>query len=96
VQAFVGIITNQRGLTPRPQHGFEVPPSIAAHVQAMLQVSAVGTVDTVAARLALFYDRIQPDEIIIAKNFHDHDARLRSLALTIEAQDRLGTLTNAA
>lgn len=96
VQAFVGIITNNRGLTRRPQHGFEVPPSIAPHVQAMLQVSAVGTVDAVAERLALFYDRIQPDEIIIAKNFHDHDARLRSLALTIEAQDRLGTLTDAA
>lgn len=89
VQAFVGIITQQRGLTRRPVRDFEVPPHIKSHVDAMLQVSAVGTADKVAERLGLFYDRLQPDEIIIAKNFHDQTARLRSLALTMEIQDRV-------
>jgi luciferase family oxidoreductase group 1 len=90
VQAFVGIITNQRGLTRRPVKDYDVPPEIRAHVDAMLQVSAVGTVDTVAERLSLFYERLKPDEIIIAKNFHDQSARLRSLELTKEAQARVG------
>jgi len=95
-QAFVGIITKQRGLTSRPVENFEIPPHIAPHVEAMLQVSAVGTPDHVAERLSLFCDHVKPDEIIIAKNFHDHDARLRSLALTMEARERLAALQNAA
>ncbi|GHB02755.1 alkane 1-monooxygenase [Algimonas arctica] len=89
VQAFVGIITNQRGLTCRPVKDFEVPPHVKSHVEAMLQVSAVGTVDMVAERLSMFNERLQPDEIIIAKNFHDQNARLRSLELTIEVQARM-------
>lgn len=84
VQAFVGIITNQRGLTRRPVENFEVPPHIASHVETMLQMSAVGTVEKVAERLSLFYERVKPDEIIIAKNFHDQSARLRSLTKTVQ------------
>lgn len=87
VQAFVGIITNQRGLTRRPVKDFEIPPHIKPHVDAMLQVSAVGPAEVVAERLSLFRDRLQPDEMIIAKNFHDHSARLRSLELTMDARD---------
>ncbi len=96
VQAFVGIITNQRGLTPRPVRGFKVPQHIASHVESMLQVSAVGTVETVAERLSFFYEKLQPDEIIIAKNFHDHAARLRSLELTMDARDVLRKTLKAA
>lgn len=92
VQAFVGIITSQRGLTRRPVKGYEVPPHVKSHVDAMLQVSAVGTVDTVAERLSLFYERLKPDEIIIAKNFHDHNARLRSLELTAEVRAKVGSV----
>ena len=96
VQAFVGIITNNRGLTRRPVENFEVSPQIAAHVEAMLQISAVGTPDTVAQRLALICDQVKPDEIIIAKNFHDQDARLRSLELTMKAKDIMQKLQKAA
>lgn len=88
-QAFIGIITNQRGLTRRPVEGFEIPPHLAAHLDMMLQVSAVGTPDKVAERLAFFCEQVQPDEIIIAKNFHDQEARLRSVELTIQVQERL-------
>jgi luciferase family oxidoreductase group 1 len=88
-QAFVGIITNQRGLARRPVKNYEIPPQIASHVETMLQVSAVGTADKVAERLSLFCERVKPDEIIIAKNFHDQSARLRSLELTMEARDKM-------
>ncbi len=96
VQAFVGIMTNQRGLARRPVENYEVPAHLAAQIQSMLQVSAVGTVETVAERLSVFNDLVKPDEIIIAKNFHDQSARLRSLELTMDIKDKLTRLTKAA
>ena len=86
-QAFVGIITNQRGLARRPVENYQVPAQIAAHLETMLQVSAVGTPHKISERLRQFYELVQPDEFIIAKNFHDHDARLRSLELTQQVQN---------
>ncbi len=94
VQAFVGIVTNNRGLSRRPVKDYEVPPQIADHVETMLQVSAVGTVDKVAERLSLFIDRVKPDEIIIAKNFYDHAARLRSVELTMEVRHKMASARN--
>jgi luciferase family oxidoreductase group 1 len=88
VQAFVGIVTNQRGLTRKPIDNFEVPAHVAPHVESMLQVSAVGTADQVAERLGIFIDRLAPDELIIAKNFHSQTARLRSLEITAEVMNR--------
>lgn len=95
-QAFVGIITNQRGLSPRPVENYEPDPGIAPHLDAMLQISAVGTVDTVAERLALFCKHLKPDELIISKNFHDQTARRRSLELTMDARDKMRALADAA
>ena len=88
-QAFVGILTNQRGLTPRPMENYDVPPQVAAHLESMLQVSAVGTVDMVAEQLSGFCEQVKPDEIIISKNFHDQTARRRSLELTMDVRDKL-------
>ena len=95
-QAFVGILTNKRGLTSPPVENYQIPEHVASHVETMLQVSAVGTVDTVAEKLSFFCDHVKPDEIIIAKNFHDQDARLRSLELTMDAKERLQTLKFAS
>ena len=88
-QAFVGIITNNRSLTRTPVEGYVPPAQIKPQLDAMLQVSAVGTADKVAARLSAFADAVRPDEIIIAKNFHDHAARLRSLDLTMGVQNQV-------
>ena len=96
VQAFVGIITNQRGLARRPVENFQVPTHIASQVESMLQCSAVGTIDTVAKRLGSFYERLKPDEIIIAKNFHDQNARLRSAQLTMDVQSKIGVSERVA
>ena len=89
VQAFIGIITNQRGLSRRPVKNLDVPVQIAAQLESMLQVSAVGNIDTVTEQLSLFIEMVKPDELIIAKNFHDQDARLRSLEITMNVHNRL-------
>jgi len=92
IQAFIGIITNQRGLTPRPTENLEVPAEIQPHLEAMLQGSAVGTVDQVAERLSIFQERLAPDEFIISMPFHDHAARLYSMELALQARDKMKNL----
>jgi len=96
IQAFIGIITNQRGLIPAPVENLEVPAQVAPHVQAMLQGSAVGTADQIAERLSIFHEKLQPDEYIISMPFYDHAARLTSMKLTMGVQARIKGLTTAA
>ncbi len=96
VQAFLGIITNQRGLSRKPVKDLEVPAHVAPQLESMLQVSAVGNVDTVTEQLGLFIDMVKPDELIIAKNFYDQDARLRSLEITMQVWERLQRLGKVA
>ena len=96
IQAFVGMVTNNRGPIPAPIENLEVPPQIAAHVQGMLQGSAVGTPEQVAARLSLFQSKLQPDEYIISMPFYHHDARLKSMQLTMEIKDKVKGLAQAA
>jgi len=96
IQAFIGIITNRRGLIPAPVDNLEVPAQIAPHVQAMLQGSAVGTPDQIAARMAAFQTQLNPDEYIISMPFYDHAARLKSMELTMDVQARIKHLTAAA
>jgi luciferase family oxidoreductase group 1 len=95
-QAFVGILTNRRGLIKPPIEGYKVPAQVATQVEMMLQVSAVGTADTVAEKLSFFCEHARPDEIIIAKNFYDQEARLRSLEVTMDAKERLQSLKLAS
>jgi len=90
VQAFIGIITNRHGLTPRPSENVEVPAAIRPHLESMLQCSAVGTAAQVAKTLAQFQDAVAPDEYIISMPFHDHRARLRSMELALEAREMIG------
>ena len=96
IQAFVGIITNQRGLTPRPTENLEIPAGIKPHLESMLQCSAVGTADQVADRLMQFHDAVAPDEYIISMPFYDHAARLRSMELALEARERMIDLRKVA
>lgn len=96
IQAFIGIITNRRGLTPRPTDNVEIPPEIRPHLEAMLQCSAVGTPAQIAERLSMFKDSLEPDEFIISMPFHDHAARLRSMELTLEAKAMMGAAAKVA
>jgi len=96
IQAFIGIITNQRGLIPAPVEDLQVPAEIAPHVDSMLQGSAVGTPDQVAQRLASFQEQLQPDEYIISMPFYEHETRLKSMELTMGVRERIKSSDKAA
>lgn len=96
IQAFIGIITNTRGLVPAPVKDLKVPPQLAPHVESMLAASAVGTPDQVAARLSSFHEQLQPDEYIISMPFYDQAARVKSMELTMGIQGRVGAAAKAA
>ena len=96
VQAFVGMVTNKRGLVKAPVENYQVSPEIAAHVEPMLAGSAVGTPEQIAARLSSFYEQLQPDEFILSMPFFDQAARIRSMALTMGIRDKIGPAKRAA
>ncbi|QCB55131.1 LLM class flavin-dependent oxidoreductase [Sphingopyxis sp. PAMC25046] len=86
-QAFVALRTGNPGKMKPPLAGYKdsLPPNARAILDHVLQCSAVGTADDIAAGLKAFTQRTGVDEVIIASSMYDHDARKRSLALTIEA-----------
>lgn len=86
-QAFVALRTGNPGRMKPPIAGYKdsLPPNARAILDHVLQCSAIGTVDDVAAGLAAFQARTGADEIIIASSIYDHDARKHSLMLTMEA-----------
>lgn len=96
IQAFMGMVTGQRGLAPAPVENLTVPPEIAAHIEPMLAASAVGTPEQVAARLSSFHEQLQPDEFIMSMPFYHHDARVKSMELTMGIQERIKGLVKAA
>jgi alkanesulfonate monooxygenase SsuD/methylene tetrahydromethanopterin reductase-like flavin-dependent oxidoreductase (luciferase family) len=60
-------------------------PQLLATVDEALSCAAVGSVETVRARLSEFIARHQPDELILTANIHDPAARLRSFELAMTA-----------
>lgn len=59
-------------------------PMEEAHVQRMTRVSAVGSPDTVRARLRSLIEETGADEIIATAHIFDHQARLRSFEIAAE------------
>ncbi|MCW0197483.1 LLM class flavin-dependent oxidoreductase [Sphingopyxis sp.] len=86
-QAFVALRTGNPGKMKPPLAGYKdsLPPNARAILDHVLQCSAVGTVEDVAAGLKAFQARTSVDEVIIASSMYDHDARKRSVALAMEA-----------
>jgi alkanesulfonate monooxygenase SsuD/methylene tetrahydromethanopterin reductase-like flavin-dependent oxidoreductase (luciferase family) len=70
-----------------PLEGYKdsLPPNARAILGHVLQCSAVGTVDDIAAGLKAFQVRTGVDEIIVASSMYDHEARKHSVALAMEA-----------
>jgi luciferase family oxidoreductase group 1 len=90
-QAFVNLRRGSPGKVPPPLDDIENfwSPEEKAGVLHALSCSFVGAADTVERGLREFSARTGPDELMIAGHFHDHAARLRSLAITAEVRDRL-------
>lgn len=90
-QAFVALRTGNPGKMKPPLAGYKdsLPPNARAILDHVLQCSAVGTVDDIAAGLQGFAARTGVDEVIVASSMYDHAARKRSLTIAIEAAKRL-------
>jgi luciferase family oxidoreductase group 1 len=77
---FLGMQRGQRGPLPKPVPTMEGLWTDAerAGVEQMLQVSAIGSPETVQRRLDAIAGATQADELIVATAVHEHAARLRS------------------
>lgn len=85
-QAFVNLRTGRIGKFPVPQPGYyeALDPAAREMLDHALSCSAVGSPDTVRARLTEFVQTHQPDEIIVASQIWDHAARKRSYEILAE------------
>jgi alkanesulfonate monooxygenase SsuD/methylene tetrahydromethanopterin reductase-like flavin-dependent oxidoreductase (luciferase family) len=90
-QAFVNLRRGTPGQVPPPVDDIEAlwSPTEKAGVLQALRYSFVGSATTVEQGLREFIAHTQPEELMIAGHFYDHAARLRSLAITAEARDRI-------
>jgi len=99
-QSFVALRTGTPGRLPPPVPGYRasLAPPASTMIERMREVSAIGSVGTVARQLAAFQARTGADEVIVAGSTFDPAMRRRSLALTMEAARSLalGTITEQA
>ncbi|MEJ7928268.1 LLM class flavin-dependent oxidoreductase [Sphingobium sp. AN641] len=87
-QTFVKMRTGGAGgPLPRPIPGYvdSLPPQLKAMLDNVLNASSIGTREDVERDLAAFVDRTGADEIVIAAQIHDFEARKRSFAIALEA-----------
>ena len=86
-QSFVRLRRGMPGLVPPPVDDIEAfwLPHEKAMVEQALACAVVGSPDTLAAGIAAFVQRHQPDELMLTANIFDHQARLDSFALAAEA-----------
>ena len=86
-QMFISLRTGAPGRIKPPVAGYRasLPLNYRATLDHMGQAAAIGSRETVRAKIAAFVARTQADEVIVAGATFDPAVRRRSLALTIEA-----------
>ncbi len=86
-QSFVRLRTGNPGKLPPPVEGYRqsLPESSRAMLERLSVARAVGSPETVAAKIGRFVERTKADEIIVSGATFDPAMRRRSLALTVEA-----------
>lgn len=89
-QSFVRLRSGDPGKLPPPVRGYResLPPSSQAMLERLSVARAVGSPETVRARIEAFVDRTQADEIVVSGATFDSAARIRSLQLTMNALGR--------
>jgi luciferase family oxidoreductase group 1 len=81
-QVVIGLVTGSPGrLGPPVQALPELPPHVAAHVEAFLACSVVGSPPTVRRGLDAFLERTKADELVVATAVFDNALRIRSFEL---------------
>lgn len=91
-QAFARLRTGQPGKLPRPVTDIdaELGSDIRRAVDYALRISAVGSPETVAARLSSLIAEHRPDEVILTAQIHDPEARKRSVEIAAQAMQSIG------
>ncbi|MGV3554688.1 MAG: LLM class flavin-dependent oxidoreductase [Croceibacterium sp.] len=86
-QAFVRLRTGDPGKLPPPVPGYResLPESARAMLERLSVARAVGSPETVAAKIGAFAERTRADELIVSGATYDPAARRRSLQLTAAA-----------
>jgi len=86
-QSFVRLRSGDPGKLPPPVPGYRdtLPVSAQGMLERLGVARAVGSPQTVRARISRFAERTQADEIIVSGATFDPTARHRSLELTLEA-----------
>ena len=92
LQAFLNLRYGNPGPLPPPVRGFEKTldkqqQAVLAHVS---HCSAVGTVERVRADVAEFIETTQADELIVVAQIFDHQARVHSYEIAMQACEGLG------
>jgi luciferase family oxidoreductase group 1 len=88
-QQFTNLIRGTPGRLPPPIDDIEASwtPAEKLHVFSMLACSIVGSRASVRRGLKEFLDRTGVDEIIVASAIYDHEARLRSYEILMDAME---------
>ena len=90
-QTFAMLRSGRPGKLPAPVHDFEArfPPEIVAMVARNLACSVVGAHASLRAQFMDWFERLRPDEVILAGQIHDQGARLRSYEILHEVLEDL-------
>jgi len=90
-QAFVALRTGQPTKLPPPRPGYAdtLPLEARAMLRSVLSCSAIGSPETARKQVEDFVERYKPDELMVTAQIYDHQARLRSYELLIEAVRQL-------
>jgi luciferase family oxidoreductase group 1 len=86
-QAFVALRTGNPIKLPPPRAGYadDLPMEARAILRSVLSVSAIGSPATARRKLDEFVARTKPDELIVTAQVYDHQARLKSYELLMQA-----------
>lgn len=82
-QAFINLRTGRPSKLPPPKAGFldTLPPPHRAMLEEVLSCTAIGSAETVRAKVEAFVARTGADELMVASAIHDQGKRLRSYEL---------------
>ncbi|MEP6779657.1 MAG: LLM class flavin-dependent oxidoreductase [Gemmatimonadaceae bacterium] len=88
-QAFVNLRRGAPSQVPAPIDDIASywSPFEQAQLQSVLRYSFVGSAETVRRGLSEFVGEHQPNELLVAGHFHDHQARLRSFEIAAGVRD---------
>jgi luciferase family oxidoreductase group 1 len=86
-QAFVSLRTGNPIQLPPPRPGYseELPLESRAILRSVLSASAIGSPRTARDQVAEFVQKTRPDELMVTAQIYDHQSRLRSYELLMEA-----------